>query len=226
MLIVDHRRHKHTLHYGDRSGSAYVVIDIAAEEPGLHEILDALRATKSFTHSIASDLLSETRELLPDGVPLAPVFLMVAVAYCAKRSQKALTDLGRSNALGHADNLLSAIDQFEWDLSTFRQANKRKTGKGKGTGQVHMEGVELLLCDGKLTELLKAIRQMTEEEKARIAGGLKEIRATQEDGVMPDDRHKDHFGALVYDVFIGCEQLIAQCWQWQRGSQQKERDDF
>ena len=55
MLIVDHRRHKHTLHYGDRSGSARVVIDIAAEEPGLHEILDALRSTKSFTHSLASN---------------------------------------------------------------------------------------------------------------------------------------------------------------------------
>ena len=162
----------------------------------------------------ASNLLSRTRELLPDGVSIAPVFLMVAVAYTAMKSQEALTDPGRANAFEHAENLAKAIKKFEGALAKFQRSNKRKTGKEKGTGHVHMDGVELFLSDGKLTADLVALRNTIEEEKASIATALKEIRATQEDGVMPSNRQRARsIGDRMYDALEACQRLIAERWR-------------
>ena len=165
---------------------------------------------------LASDLLGQTRELLPAGVPNAPVFLCVAEAYNTIRAQGALLTHGKGNAFEHADNLVSAIDQFESDLATFQQLNQ----PNKGLGHVHMAGVELYLRDSPLTRALIALRETIAEQTTTIDKALGEIRSTNE-GIVPGDRHQGHFGDRVYRAFDGCEKLIALRWARKRGPQKK-----
>jgi len=82
--------------------------------------------------TLAGDLLARTRDLLPAGVSLAPVFLMVAVAYAARSAQGTLLSRAKGTAFEHADKLVGAIERFESDLATFQRLNERK-GLGTST---------------------------------------------------------------------------------------------
>ena len=83
--------------------------------------------------TLAGDLLARTRELLPEGVPFAPVFLMVAEAYTARSAQGTLLSKGKWNAFEHADKLVSAIERFESDLATFQRLNERDKGLARSS---------------------------------------------------------------------------------------------